>query len=492
MAQSGDTKRLTYIMHESISVLGDPARASTYDEMRAAIAMFEPLVYDFDGSTGESGIQPGLATDWEQVDELTWRFNLREGVTFHNGEPFNADAVKFTIDRAFSEDYPGTTKFLDVPIERVEVIDDHTVDIITSDPVPIMLQRLSRNGAFILEPSHYEDLSYEEALKNPMGTGPYELVDYESDQYYQFEAYDEYWGWDEDSNIDELRIEMIPEESTAVAELLSGGADIVRVSSDLADRVENADADVGIRVSPSLVRAVVMFNTTVNECLEKAEVRRALNHAVNREEMIEAFAFGNQDLALKTMVNPPNDHPDLDPYEYDPEKAREMLADAGCSDMEIPGIDVMVPQAMQHSEAVASYWRRVGVDVGEVALVDPSIMRERWRDRALGVHAYTWSAAENTPETDMYAISDTRERNSTHWNRLVPEFEEMYSELVTTVDPDRRQELNYAMQELQYENPPGVPLYQFPIVTGVSDRLQDYRPHPAMLMEDWRSIYIEE
>ncbi|WP_197030863.1 ABC transporter substrate-binding protein [Halomonas sp. BC04] len=484
-----DKISITYVMHEAIDIFGDPIRGSTYDEHRAHLAQFEPLVYDFDGRTGESGIQPGLAVDWEQTDDLTWRFHLREGVTFHNGEPFNAHAVKFSIDRVFDEDYPGADKFLDVPITEVEVIDEFIVDIHTSEPVPIMLQRLSRNGAFILEPNHYENLSYEDALTSPMGTGPYRLVDYATDEHYTFEAYEDYWGWDENSNIDELRILMIPEISTSVAELLTGNVDIVRLTADLVGPVESEE-NTEVIVAPSVVRAVVMFNLTVDECLEDARVRQALNYAVDRGAMIDAFAFGNRDLAMKTMVNPPNDHPGLEPYPFDPDKARELLAEANCSNFEIPEIDVMQPQAMEHAEATAQYWRMVGVDVGSVSLVDPAIMRERWMDRSLGVHAYTWSAAENTPETDMYAISDSRQRNSTHWDR--PEFEEMYQELQRTVDQDRRDELNYALQEMQYNDPPGTFLYLRPIVMGVSKRLEGYYPHPSMLMEDWKAIYVNE
>lgn len=102
----------------------------------------------------------------------------------------------------------------------VEVIDEFTVDIHTSEPVPIILQRLSRNGVFILEPSYYEDLSYDEAFISPMGTGPYRMVDYATDEHYTLEAYEDNWDWDEKSNIDELQILMIPERSTAVAEIL--------------------------------------------------------------------------------------------------------------------------------------------------------------------------------------------------------------------------------------------------------------------------------
>lgn len=479
---------ITYVARETVDIYGDPLRGSTYDEHRVHHAQFEPLIYDFDGRTGERGLRPGLATSWEAIDDNTWRFELREGVTFHNGEPFNADAVKFTIDRAFADGYPGANKFLDVPIERVEVIDEFTVDIITSEPVPILPNHLTRNGAYILEPTHYADLSFEEALTSPMGTGPYRIVDFVQDERIVMQKHDDYWGFDEKSNIDQITITFIPELSTAVSELLTGAVDIVHLTPELVDRV-NSGNNTEVIIGDGLVRAVVMFNLTVNECVADTRVRQALNYAVNRAEMVDAFAFGRQEAQLATMVNPPNNHPDLKPYPYDPDKARELLAEAGCENMTIPEIDVMQPQAQDHAEAVAGYWQMVGVNVGRVSLVDAAIMTQRWRDRALGVHSYTWSAAENTPETDMYAISDLRDRNSTHWFRQ--DFEDMYAELLGTMDLERRDELNRRLQEIQYEDPPGVFLYQRPNVVGISSRLKGYTPYPALVIEDWRSLYVE-
>jgi hypothetical protein len=228
-AEAQDKNVVTYGFYDAVDVYGEPLRGSTYDEHRVHLAQFEPQVYDFNGRTGERGIRPGLATSWEAIDETTWRFNLREGVTFHNGAPFNAEAVKYSIERVFRDDFPGADKFLEVPITSVEIIDDYTVDIITSEPVPIMPERLSRNGAYIVEPGHYESIDYDEALTSPMGTGPFRMVEFIPDELIRLEAYEDYWGWDELSNVDELRFKIIPELSTAVAELVTGEVDMVRL-----------------------------------------------------------------------------------------------------------------------------------------------------------------------------------------------------------------------------------------------------------------------
>lgn len=481
---------VTYIVNERADILGDPPRNVVFAEQYISKAMFEPLVFDFDGRTGESGIVPALATHWEVIDDNTWHFFLREGVTFHNGEPFNAEAVKFSIERHLDPDFPSTDKFRDVPITEVNVIDELTVEFVTEVPVPILPQRLSRNGAFIMAPGHYADLPLDEAAVSPVGTGPYKLEEFRRDDRVIMTRNEDWWGWDENSNIDRLVIRMIPELSTAFSEVMSGNADIVRITPDLADVVE-ADANVKLIVAPTLVRAVTIFNLDMYPELQDPRVRVALNLAIDREAMVDAFAFGRRELISTTLINPPHVHPDLEPYPYDPERARELLTEAGYPDgFRIDTIDVMIPDSFEYSEAVAQFWGQVGVEVGEVRRLESSVMRERWAARTLSVASFAWSAAENTPETDVWAVHDDRQTNSTHWVR--EDFLEAYREITQTVDPERRDELNRQMQEILYEDPPWVYLYLVPAAYAVTNRIQGYTPHPSLLVEDWGSLYVSE
>lgn len=485
-----DEVTVTYILNERVDLLGDPPRNIVFAEHLTTRAMFEPLVWDFDGRTGERGIVPALATDWETLDDLTWRFHLREGVTFHNGEPFTAEAVKFSLERHLDPDFPSSDKFRDVPIAEVNVIDDHTVDIVTETPVPILLERLTRNGAYILEPGHYADLPLDEAAVSPVGTGPYILEEFRRDDRIILRRNDDWWGWDDKSNIDRLVLRMIPEMSTAFSEVMSGNADIVRITPDLADVVEQSD-DAKLLIAPTLARAVVIFNLDMYPELQDPRVRRALNLAVDRDAMIDAFAFGQHDLKNVTLINPPNEHPDLEPYGYDPDRARELLAEAGYPDgFTIDTIDVMIPDSFEYSEAVAQYWAQVGVEVGEVRQLESSVMRERWAARTLSVASFIWSAAENTPETDAWAVHDDRQTNSTHWVR--EDFLDAYREISETVDPERRRELNHKMQEILYEDPPWLYLYLQPAVYALRNRVEGYYPHPSLLVEDWGAIYVDQ
>jgi peptide/nickel transport system substrate-binding protein len=253
----------------------------------------------------------------------------------------------------------------------------------------------------------------------------------------------------------------------------------------------------------SAARVLCYTNTRVNEFnqyirdlrgypeLQDPRVRVALNMAVDREAIVDAFAFGRRDLISTTLINPPNEHPDLEPYPYDPERARELLAEAGYPNgFNIDTIDVMIPDSFEYSEAVAQYWAMVGVNVGEVRRLESSVMRERWAARTLSVASLMWSAAENTPETDAWAVHDDRQTNSTHWVRQ--DFLDAYREITQTVDPARREELNYKMQEILYEDPPWVYLYLVPAAYAVNKRIQGYNPHPSLLVEDWGALYVSE
>lgn len=490
VSAQGNLKTLTYVVNERIDIIGDPPRNVVFAEQYLSKAMFEPLIWDFNGRTGKSGLYPALATSWEVMEDTRWRFNLRKGVKFHNGEPFNATAVKFSLERHLNKSFPSTDKFRDVPIKEINIIDDFTVDIITKEPVPILPQRLSRNGAFILAPGHYSKLSIEEAAIKPVGTGPYKLLDFRRDDRAILERNKDYWGWDSKSNIDRLVIRMIPELSTAFSEVSAGRADIVRVTSDLANVVKN-NPRLNLVISPTTTRATIIFNLNTHPALKDPKVRIALNHAIDRDAIIDAFAYGNRSLKSTTLINPPNEHPTLKPYAYDPVKAKKLLAEAGYPNgFTIPTIDVMLPDAYEFSEAVSQFWSQVGVKVGEVRRLEAAVMRQRWAARSLSVASFGWSAGENTPETDAWAVHDGRQTNSTNWKRQ--DFLDLYSQLIKTTSPVERNKLNFKMQEILYEDPPWAPLYLIPAAYAVNKRVQGYSPHPSLLVEDWASIYIKE
>ncbi|MCC5983368.1 MAG: hypothetical protein JJU42_03280 [Rhodobacteraceae bacterium] len=428
-----------------------------------------------------------LATSWEPIDDLTWELTLREGVTFHNGAPFNAEAVKFSIERPHHPDFETGDKIIDVPISHVDIIDDYTVHIVTHEPVPILPQRLSRNGAFILEPGHYSELSQQESSRMPVGTGPFKLVEWVRDQRIVMERNEDYWG--PMPNFDRLVYRVIPEPATMLAEVLTGGVDIAPVSPSNAEDVRAAEG-VDLIVGDSLVRAVLIVNVNLHEAFNDPRVLQAMQWAIDTQALIDAFALGEAEQAV-TMVNPPNHNPNLEPYGYDPDKARELLAEAGYPDGFTVELDVLHPDAFDWAEAAAFYLTEVGINISQVNMLSRPVWLPRNVEGTLNLHAHHWSAGENTPETDMWATHPDRPSNSTNW--FNQEWYDLYAELVRTVDQDRRTEINHRMQEILHaEGGPWLTQFRVPLFRAISDRVAHYYPHPSFLVEDFAQIRLVE
>ncbi len=430
---------------------------------RVTINIFEPLVW-VDEEVGE--IVGVLAESWEIIDEFTWEFRLRQGVTFHNGEPFNAEAVKFSYERIADPDFDTTDKFVtQVPLDRVEVIDDYTVRVITTEPVPVLLSHLSRNGGFIVAPGHYRDLAQERASSEPVGTGAFKFVSWARDDRIVLEAFDDYWRGR--AEIDRLVFRAIPEESTRVAELRTGGAHAIMDVS--ADFIADIDAAPGVSVTSAegFGRKHMGINQNQHEALADPLVRRAIQHAVNVDRIVVGLR-GGLTSRMGTMVNPPNDHPGLEPFAYDPELARQLLAEAGFADGFTITLGAGTEPDSQIALVVAQDLEAVGITVAEVEVWEWGQYVSLLGERTLpGLYVLAFGGAENTPETDMWAIHPDRQTNSTNW--FDQEWYDTYARLAVTFDPDERQALNYRLQEIMHEQNPWLWLWREPLFFGVSD-----------------------
>ena len=165
-----------------------------------------------------------LAESYETIDDSTWEFKLRDDVTWHNGDPFTAADVKWTLERVATDESLAENHIFSV-IKEVQVVDDYTVRIITDGPYPTMLSLLSKNGSQMMPSKYIEENGLDYYLENPIGCGPYKFKEWVKDDVVVLERYDDYFGgtpyWDE------VRFRAIPEASTRVAELLTGNVDII-------------------------------------------------------------------------------------------------------------------------------------------------------------------------------------------------------------------------------------------------------------------------
>lgn len=272
-------------------------------------------------------IEPGLAVSWENTDDLTWIVKLRSEVSFSNGEVLNAEAALFTYRFLQSEAGARESLSRDVAdIASMEAIDDLTIRFVTTTPMPEFPRLLAVIP--IVEPKQWQALGRNGFAFDPVGTGPFMVRDWKATQVL-LDAYTDSWRA---PKVDKLEILTLPETATRVAALMTDRIDIAsEIGPDDVYTLEAAGMTTYQR--PATATDVIALNTLVDSPLQDVRVRRALNYAVNKEAIAAAIMDGRAKVVdqMTPHINPER-HPDLEPYPYDPDKARALLAEAGYPD----------------------------------------------------------------------------------------------------------------------------------------------------------------
>lgn len=439
----------------------DPHLIQAAPESNILNHIFETLVYRDDNMT----MQPRLARSWENVDALIWEFELRDDITFQNGEPFNAEAVKFSLERAVEKD---TADIRQLQLDRVEVINDDTVRIHTTNPNPALLTALL--AGWIVAPEHYSGLDEAGAASSPVGTGPYILEEWRRDDAVTLTQHSDYWGGD--VSYETLIWRPIPEASTRLAELEVGNADLVaNIPPESAERIATIEG-IDVRSTPTGQRFYIGLRHDEAGPLQDARVRRALNHAVDVDLIIETL-LGDLGERRATLLNPPHADPSLTPFTYDPELAEELLAEAGYPDgfeMTLMSPNGRYTRDLEIAQAVASFLREVGVEVTVEAsewgryidLMVANELRDAW---LLGSGSYFDGQLE-------YNVFLGALEQLTWYN---DEAFALWEELRQTVEEERRTEILFEMQRLMLEDPPVILLHRPVDLYGVNAAL-DWQP----------------
>lgn len=320
----------------------------------------------FDGlimRTPDMKLVPGLATKWEFLDNNTkLRFTLREGVRFHNGEPFNADAVKFTFDRLLGDEgRKGPQQSNYNAIEKVVVVNANTVDLVLKNADPVLLTKLAGYGAMIVPPKYITEKGSAYFGANPVGTGPFKFVDYKPKVSLSFERNASYWGGS--PKLDNLVYRFITEPATQAAELQAGRIDVANQIPLAMIETLKKDAKLAVQSMDGPVALAMRYNTQRGIMKDK-EVRKALTMAVDRDAIIKSILLGNAKpiASFQGTLSFGND-PALKPLPFNPAQAKAMLAKAGVK----PGTPIQIDfrgsdsNFREVAQAVASYLQGVGI-----------------------------------------------------------------------------------------------------------------------------------
>ncbi len=281
----------------------------------------------FDGLVDFSGPsltpKPMLAERWENPSPNTWRFSLRRGVKFHNGDPLTAEDVKFTVDLQLANTGSTANSYLG-PTEGARVIDAYTVEITTRTPFPPLLYNISR---LHIVPRAYARIGAEAfSSKQPIGSGPYRFVEWQRGQRIVLEANPDYWGGLPTPK--RLVFRFIPDPSTRAAELKAGGVDII-TGPPIAQLKELGAGATEIVAIPA-ARLIAYPINTLQKPLSDVRVRRALNHAVDRETIVKSLLQGyGKPTGQPFTPGWLGYDPEIKPFPYDPGQAKRLLAEAG-------------------------------------------------------------------------------------------------------------------------------------------------------------------
>lgn len=331
------------------------------------------------GPNGE--VVPGLATGLpEQSDETTYIFKLREGVTFHDGKPFTADDVVWTVDRLlgnFPDLVSSQAARFGSQIENAEKIDDYTVQFNLKHPWADFISLIVGDKSLRIEqknPDRENNDAYDESL--PVGTGPFRFKEWVVGDHLTLERNDDYW--DEAAFVDEVVYRAIPEEATRMNALQAGEIDILLVPAlkDLESLSENPNFDVLAAEGGN--RKYLGFNTTKEPFTDK-KVRQAISYAIDRQEIVDGIYYGYATVA-QGILPPWSEASNSDQtfYPYDPEKAQELLAEAGYDGEELE-FEIVTTNATEYvdlSTLIASQLERVGITASILPL-DKSAFTER-------------------------------------------------------------------------------------------------------------------
>ena len=473
---------LTVLLSVEANTL-DPHFATSTIEWSVLMNLFDPLIQRRDDMT----LGPALAERWE-VDETkrVWTLHLRKGVKFHNGEPFDAESVRYTFERMRDAKLkPRITVARRISLDKVEKADAHTVRIHTKRPVanlPVWMV-----NAFMLPPKYYSSASPKELLRKPVGTGPYRLLKWIKDDRIEMAANPDWWRGG--PKIARAVWRPVPEASARIAELETGGADIImNISPDQAKTMA-ASRDALQFKGVQGGRRVYIGIRTDHGALGDERVRRALNYAVDFGAIAKSVLLGHGS-RMGSVVNAPNGDPDVRAYPYDPDKARALLADAGLKDADGDGVletesgeafalklDVPASRYLkgkEMAESVAANFRAVGVEV-EVIPLEWSVFLSKRRKKTLApLYFHGFSSAFNE-ELDLGALRPDLFANLTAWRNEA--FIENYGKLGQTFDPEERRRISYAMQRIVREDSPWVFLWNQYDFFGVSARAE-WTPRP--------------
>jgi peptide/nickel transport system substrate-binding protein len=478
--------------------IGNSASISTLDGTlvsgRQSVSLFAHI-YDFLYTMDREGnLQPDLALGHNMLDDLTCEMELRKGVKFHNGEEFTAEDVKFTIERILDPESKSTWRYFINLIERVEVVDTYTVRIITSAPFPGLINNVSLLP--IISKAAFEEIGADEFSSNPMGTGPFAFEKWVKGEYVLLKANKEHWRGA--PAFESVEFREIPDDIARLAALKSGEVDIiVNVSPDLIPDISK-EPNLVVETVPS-IRGMYVFIDTRCGPFKDVRVRQAINYLVDVEEIIDTLLHDTGATPINNMVPPMyfghNEDLPMHPYPYNPEKAWELLKEAGYEKPFKITLNGPIGRYLMDktvAQAIAGQLEREGFEVEYNGLEWGSYFKfMKTRKDTKDDEAVLFMLGYGAPHYDT----------ATPWNEFLrigskielwqdEEFTGLLDSGLSEMDENTRMSILNEGHQLIVERTPLVFLYQLGDVYARNDRI-DWTPRSDELVWMWEATLKE-
>ncbi|MFP3356499.1 ABC transporter substrate-binding protein [Planococcus sp. SIMBA_143] len=477
------------------SVSLDPINVTDGESIRVTHNIYETLL-EYDHNLE---LQPKLATEYSSSEDgLTWTFQLREGVKFHDGTDFNADAVVFNFERWMDPENPyhegdfpyypflyggfkGDENHL---IESVTATGEHELEIVLKRKTAPFLSYLAISMFGIASPAAIEQ--YGAGIgENPVGTGPFKFEEWNRNNTITLSKNEDYW-MEGKPYLDQVIYQVIPENSARLNALQTGEIDILDGMNASDTTIVEDTEGIELIKRPSFNIGYMAFNME-KEPFDDPLVRKAINMAIDKEEIVDAFYNGLADPATSPL--PPSlwSHDEsLEKYDYNVEEAKKLLAEAGLEDGFTTELHTMsnprpyLPEPMKIAEAIQSDLAEIGI-TAEIVSSEWATYLEDTKNGKHSMAMYGWTGVMADPDNFLYP-------NLSKTNAEVPaqniafyksdEFTSLITEARETIDQDKRTELYQEAQQLFQEDAPWVMLAYTTPPLAQSDNVEDYNPHP--------------
>lgn len=470
----------------------DPVRMTSAPAATVGEHIIQRLIYmEEDGS-----LTPMLATSWSANEDSTvWTFEIRQGVTFHDGTPLNAEAVAVNLQRFVDPAVGAGYRFLLGSVQDIRATGEFTLQMTLAQPFAPILSHLSHSFIGIISPAQLQGIAPNATIQDPIGTGPYVLESWQRGSRISMTRNDNYWG--NAPAIPNVVFTIIPEESARIVALETGEADAIMAVPPTDVARLSADPNIDV-VRQTTVRTIYISFNNQKAPFTDLRVRRALNHAVNKQAIVDSIFEGGAIVADAPVVDAVFGHTSVGPYEYNPELARELLAEAGFAD----GLDMTIhhptgryPLDATVAEAVQDMLAQVNVRARLETMEWTSYLQFTAQpvDRAeYDAFMLGWGTVTLDSDYGLFALLHTDQWNPNGNNRGFysnPRVDELLNAARVETNPATRERMYGEAISLIWDDTPWIYLYNAGQINAVRSDVRGIIHHPLENLSVWNASF---